>query len=70
MCPLAFGRRNWIHIGNEEAGPKIAAILSIFATCKHLGINLRDYLNDVLPKLLGWPASKVADLSPLLWRPS
>lgn len=70
MRPLALGRRNWIHIGSEEAGPKIAAVLSIFATCKRLGINLRDYLNDVLPKLPDWPASKVAELSPLRWRPS
>ena len=70
MRPIALGRRNWIHIGSEEAGPKIAAILSIFATCKRLGLNLRDYLNDVLPKLPDWPVSKVADLPPLLWRTS
>lgn len=68
MRPVALGRKNWIHIGSEEAGPKIAAILSIFATCKRLGINLRDYLNDVLPKLPNWPISKVEELSPLRWR--
>lgn len=68
MRPLALGRKNWIHIGSEEAGPKIAAILSIFATCKRLGVNLRDYLNDILPKLPDWPINKVAELSPLVWR--
>jgi len=68
MRPLALGRRNWMHIGSEAAGPKIAAILSIFATCKRLGINLRDYLNDVLPKLPDWPVNKVGELSPLVWR--
>jgi transposase len=70
MRPVALGRKNWIHIGSEDAGPKIAAILSIFATCKRLGINLRDYLNEILPKLPDWPASKVTDLSPLRWRSS
>lgn len=69
MRPLALGRKNWLHIGSEEAGPKIAAILSIFATCKRLGINLRDYLNDVLPKLPDWPIHKVGELSPLVWKP-
>lgn len=70
MRPVALGRKNWIHIGSEEAGPKIAAILSIFATCQRFGLNLRDYLNDILPKLPDCPAAKVAELSPLRWRPS
>jgi len=68
MRPVALGRKNWLHIGSEGAGSKIAAILSIFATCKRLGINLRDYLNDVLPKLPAWPVNKVAELSPLVWK--
>jgi len=68
MRPVALGRKNWIHIGSEEAGPKIAAILSIFATCKRLGINLRDYLNEVLPKLPTWPIAKVEELSPTRWK--
>ena len=46
MRPLALGRKNWLHVGSEAAGPKIAAILSIMETCKRLQINLRKYLND------------------------
>jgi transposase len=49
MRGLAVGRKNWLHIGSPEAGPKIAAILSVMETCKRLQINLRKYLNDVLP---------------------
>jgi transposase len=26
MRPIAIGRRNWLHLGSKEAGPKIAAI--------------------------------------------
>ena len=29
MRPLALGRKNWLHIGSPEAGPKVAAIASI-----------------------------------------
>ncbi len=29
MLPIALGRKNWLHIGSEEAAPKIAAILSV-----------------------------------------
>jgi transposase len=40
--PLALGRKNWLHVGSPEAGPKIAAIASIVETCRRLDINLRD----------------------------
>ena len=68
MRPLALGRRNWLHIGSAEAGPKVAAIASIVETCRRLDINLRAYLRDVLPKLGGWPSSRVAELTPTAWK--
>lgn len=51
MRGIALGRRNWIHVGSEGAGAKIAAILSVLETCKRLKINPRHYLEDVLPQL-------------------
>ena len=51
MRPIALGRKNWIQIGSEKAGPKIAAILSVLETCKRLGVNGREYLLGVLPQL-------------------
>jgi transposase len=68
MRPLALGRKNWLHIGSPEAGPKIAAIVSIVETCRRLEINLRAYLKDVLPKLGDWPANRVAELTPTAWK--
>ena len=66
--PLALGRKNWLHIGSEQAGPKVAAIASIVETCRRLDINLREYLNDVLPKLGDWPVKRVAELTPTVWK--
>jgi len=68
MRALALGRKNWLHLGSEEAGPKVAAIASIVETCRRLDINLRAYLNDVLPKLGDWPANRVAELTPSAWK--
>ena len=34
MRPVALGRKNWIHIGSPQAGPKIAAILSVVESCR------------------------------------
>jgi len=70
MRPLALGRKNWLHIGSPEAGPKVAAIASIVETCRRLDINLRAYLSDILPKLGDWPSSRVAELTPTAWKAS
>ena len=66
--PLALGRKNWLHIGSPEAGPKVAAIASIVETCRRLDINLRAYLRDVLPKLGQWPINRVGELTPTAWQ--
>ncbi len=68
MRPLALGRKNWLHLGSPEAGPKVAAIASIVETCRRLEINLRAYLKSVLPKLGDWPANRVAELTPTAWK--
>lgn len=66
--PLALGRKNWLHVGSPEAGPKVAAIASIVETCRRLNINLREYLLDVLPKLGEWPVNRVGELTPTAWK--
>jgi flagellar biosynthesis regulator FlaF len=67
MPPLALGRRNWIHIGSEEAGPRVAAILSIVETCRRLKIPMRDYLGSVLPGLANFPINRIVELTPSVW---
>ena len=47
MRPVALCRRNWIHVGSKEAGPRVAAIISIVETCRRLSLPLRDYLSSV-----------------------
>ena len=65
--PIALGRRNWIHIGSEEAGPRVAAIVSIVETCRRLNIRIRDYLGSVLPGLANFPINRIGELTPIAW---
>ena len=60
-------RKNWIHIGSKEAGPRVAAILSIIETCRRLNIPIRDYLGSVLPGLADRPINQTAELTPAAW---
>jgi len=67
MRPLVVGRKNWIHIGSAQAGPKIAAILSVVESCRRMKLPIRDYLAAVLPGLANLPIQRVADLTPAAW---
>jgi hypothetical protein len=69
MRGIALGRKNWIHLGDQQAGPKVAAILSIAETCKRQGLPLRDYLLDVLPGMADRKRSELANLTPTRWKP-
>jgi hypothetical protein len=63
MRPIALGRSNWIHIGSEHAGPRIAAIFSVVESCRRLNIPIRDYLADILPGLANAPLQRIAELT-------
>jgi transposase len=65
MRPLVVGRKNWIHIGSQQAGPKVAAILSVVETCRRLKLSVRDYLAAVLPALSDRKMNEVKKLTPL-----
>jgi transposase len=67
MRPVALGRKNWIHVGSQQAGPKVAAILSIVETCRRLTIPIRDYLAAVLPGIADVSIQRLADLTPAAW---
>jgi transposase len=67
MRGVALGRKNWIHIGSPQAGPKVAAILSVLETCRRLDIRVREYLGAVLPGLADVSIQKLAELTPAAW---
>jgi len=67
MRPVALGRNNWIHIGSPQAGPKVAAILSVVESCRRLKLPVRDYLAAVLPGFADLQIQRLPDLTPAAW---
>jgi len=67
MRPVALGRKNWIHLGSPQAGPKVAAILSAVESCRRTGIAVREYLGAVLPGLGGTSIRRIAEFTPAAW---
>ena len=70
MRPVALGRKNWLHIGSPQAGPKVTAILSVVESCRRLKISVRDYLAAILPGLADFPIKRLPSLTPYIWASS
>jgi transposase len=70
MRPVALGRKNWIHVGSEQAGPRVAAILSVVETCRRLKISIREYLASILPGLADLSIQRVSQYTPAAWAAS
>jgi transposase len=65
--PLAIGRKNWLFFGSVDAGQCGAVIFSLIQTCRGLGINPQEYLEDIFKRLLDHNASKLYELLPDQW---
>lgn len=65
--PLAIGRKNWLFFGSMDGGEAGAIHLSLVQTCRGLEINPREYLEDVMQRLMSHPAQKLEELLPDRW---
>jgi transposase len=70
MRPVALGRKNWLHVGSAQSGPKVAAILSVVESCRRLGLSVKDYFQAVLPGMARRNVSDLAHLTPARWAAS
>ena len=67
MRPITLGRKNWIHVGSEQAGPKVAAILSVIESCRRLKLPLRQYLASILPGMANLSIHRIGQYTPTAW---
>lgn len=65
--PLAIGRKNWLFVGSENGGEASAVLFSLVQTCRELGINTKDYLEDVMRRFLDHPINRLEELLPDNW---
>jgi transposase len=65
--PLAIGRKNWLFFGSLEGGEAGAILFSLVQTCRGLNINPREYLEDIMRRIMGHNAQKLDELLPDRW---
>lgn len=68
--PLAIGRKNWLFVGNEDGGESAAVIFSLVQTCRALEVNPREYLEDVMRRLMSHNSKDLDSLLPDQWKAS
>jgi transposase len=70
MKKIAIGRKNWLTVGSPRGGQTAAVLFSFTSTCQRLGVEPWSYLRDVLGRLPGCPAERLAELLPDAWAQS
>jgi len=65
--PLAIGRKNWLFFGTLESGQSAAILISLIQTCRGLGINPREYLEDIFRRIMDHNSQKLYELLPDQW---
>ncbi len=65
---IAVGRRNWHFCWTELGAKHVGIVQSLIATCRLHGLDVYTYLVDVLQRVGQHPASRVAELTPRLWK--
>jgi transposase len=65
--PIAIGRKNWLFVGNKNGGEAAGILLSLVQSCRAIGINPREYLEDVMGRIMAHSAQKLHELLPDHW---
>lgn len=66
--PIALGRKNWLFCWTELGAEQLGVAQGLLRTCRLHGVDPTTWLIDVLQRVAEHPASKVAELTPRLWK--
>jgi transposase len=65
--PTALGKKNWLFVGDADAGGRGAVLYTLAENCRRIGLDPLGYLRDVLtplPTMTNW---QVKDITPAAW---
>jgi transposase len=65
--PTAIGKKNWLFIGEAEAGQRSAILFTIMEACSSPGLDPQSYLREVLTRLPTLTNRQIKDVTPAAW---
>lgn len=68
--PTAIGKKNWLFIGDANAGQRGAILYTLVESCRRRGIDPYAYLRDLLTRLPSMTNWQLKDVTPEAWAKS
>jgi len=65
--PSAIGKKNWLFIGEAEAGERSAVLYTLVECCRRRGIDPESYFKDILTRLPNMTNRQISELTPENW---
>ena len=65
--PTALGKKNWLFIGDADAGERSAIIYTVIESCRRRGLDPYAYLKDVLTRLPHMTNWQIREVTPEAW---
>jgi hypothetical protein len=65
--PTAIGKKNWLFIGEAQAGDRSAIIYTVIESCRRHRIDPYAYLRDVLTRLPRMTMQQLPEILPAAW---
>ena len=60
-------KKNWLFVGEAEAGERGAIIYTVIESCRRRGIDPYAYLKDVLTRLTKMTNHQIPEVTPAAW---
>jgi transposase len=65
--PTALGKKNWLFIGEAEAGERSAILYTVIESCRRRAIDPYTYLREVLTRLPTMTNRQIPEVTPEAW---
>jgi len=65
--PTAIGKKNWLFIGDADAGQRSAIIYTVIENCRRRGLDPFAYLREVLTRLPNMTNWQIPEITPQAW---
>ena len=65
--PTALGKKNWLFMGDADAGDRGAIPYTVIESCRRRGIAPYAYLKDVLTRLPKMTNHQIPEVTPAAW---
>jgi transposase len=65
--PTAIGKKNWLFVGDADAGERSAIIYTVIESCRRRGLDPYAYLREVLTRLPNMTNRQIPEVTPQAW---